>query len=119
MTGNLQQNHSFLKKQHINLSTCNYYLDVDVLKYTKPIRYSKSFTASVDGENIGNMSVIKPKSRGVHKYCPVICMSTFEEFLWTCSCTLKRNQKAHIYGIYFQVQNFENTAYTNVIIKFS
>lgn len=38
------------------------------------VGYSQSFNYVVHREDIGNMSVIKPKRRGANEYCPIICV---------------------------------------------
>ena len=47
-----------------------------------PVRDSKSFDTSINRQNIGHMSIIKPKSWCVYQHSPIVGVTTFEKLFW-------------------------------------
>jgi len=45
------------------------------------VRNPQSFDTSVDGKNVGYMSIVEPKPRCAHQYSPVISVITLEEII--------------------------------------
>ncbi len=58
-----------------------------------PVWYSEPLNATVHRQNIGHVTVVKPKARCIYQHCPVVGMITLEKFIrnlrlqmkWCCT----------------------------------